>query len=71
MTVQDTITPIRPSLLARLSEAKARFVAYRQQSAIYDRTFRELSALSDRELEDIGISRGDLRDVALETARRS
>lgn len=30
----------------------------------YDRTVRELSALSDRELDDIGIARSQIREVA-------
>ncbi len=30
----------------------------------YNRTFTELSSLTARELEDIGISRGDIADIA-------
>ena len=32
--------------------------------AAYARTFKELSALTDRELSDIGISRSDIADIA-------
>ncbi|MEM8649472.1 MAG: DUF1127 domain-containing protein [Pseudomonadota bacterium] len=33
----------------------------------YRRTVSELSALSNRELDDLGISRGDIRSVARNT----
>ena len=35
-----------------------------QQRAIYDRTVRELNALTNRELADLGISRLNIQDVA-------
>jgi uncharacterized protein YjiS (DUF1127 family) len=35
----------------------------------YRRTMNELSALTDRELEDIGLSRGDIESVAQRCAR--
>lgn len=35
---------------------------------IYSRTLAELSALSDRELADLGLSRFDIRRVAREAA---
>ena len=33
-------------------------------ASTYKKTYRELSALSDYELSDIGISRGEIHDVA-------
>lgn len=42
---------------------------YKRKAAIraqYNRTVRELSALSDFELRDIGISRGMIHSVAME-----
>ncbi|TCO69421.1 DUF1127 domain-containing protein [Rhodovulum euryhalinum] len=42
----------------------ARFYAARRA------TFHELSALSDRELDDLGIGRGDIARIAVESARR-
>lgn len=33
----------------------------------YNKTFEDLNRLSDRELKDIGISRGEIHSVALES----
>lgn len=49
------------ALLARLQH---RWAAYRT----YRRTLGELETLTDRELNDIGLSRWDIRRVARETA---
>ena len=35
-----------------------------QQRAIYDQTVRELNALTNRELADLGIARLNIQDVA-------
>jgi uncharacterized protein YjiS (DUF1127 family) len=35
----------------------------------YDRTYRELMQLSDRELRDIRVSRSEIESIALEAAR--
>lgn len=35
---------------------------------LYHRTIAELSQLGDRELADLGIARGEIRDVARRTA---
>jgi uncharacterized protein YjiS (DUF1127 family) len=45
-----------------LSEYKSKRVSRVQ----YNETFRELSRLSDKELLDIGLARGNIRSVALE-----
>ena len=42
----------------------------RRARVIYRETYEELSALSDRDLADLGIARISIRDVALEAARR-
>lgn len=69
MALADILAPRRPAdsgdgLLARLRQAFARYRAYR---SLHD----ELSALSDRELSDIGISRHSIPDVARAAAYRS
>lgn len=33
----------------------------------YSRTFEDLNSLSDRELKDIGITRGNIHNIALES----
>lgn len=49
------------ALRARLAEVIARRRAYAA-------TLRELNALTERELNDLGLSRGDIRRVAREAA---
>ncbi|MCC1482234.1 DUF1127 domain-containing protein [Roseibaca sp. Y0-43] len=39
-----------------------------QQRAVYNRTARELHALSDRELGDLGIHRSEIPRIAAEAA---
>jgi uncharacterized protein YjiS (DUF1127 family) len=47
-----------------LAELSAKLRRHR----IYADTYAELSRLSDRELLDLGLARGDLRRIALENA---
>jgi uncharacterized protein YjiS (DUF1127 family) len=44
---------------------KTRYTAWKR----FNRTVAELSALSNRELEDLGFARGDIRDIARQSAR--
>lgn len=37
---------------------------YLEQRTVYKRTFNELSALSNRELNDIGINRSEIYNIA-------
>lgn len=39
-----------------------------ERRAVYSRTVRELEALSDRELSDLGIARVSIRDIAAQAA---
>lgn len=39
-----------------------------ERRAVYSRTVRELEALSDRELADLGIARVSIRDIAAQAA---
>jgi len=56
------------SLMGRVHGAtdalKGRFAKYR----VYRRTYAELSALTNRELADLGLHRSEVRRVALEAA---
>lgn len=49
------------SWLKSLGDAWARYT-------VYNRTIEELSALSTRDLDDLGIARSDIRRLAHETA---
>lgn len=57
----ETVNPIR-----RLYE---RGTEWWQERRTYNQTLNELSALSDRDLADIGIARADISAIARETAR--
>jgi|TARA_R110000868_G_scaffold149866_2_gene372684 hypothetical protein len=46
-----------------------KFFKFLTTVSVYNRTFRELSSLSDKELNDIGLHRGDIPRVAIETQR--
>ena len=57
---------IRHRLAALQQDRRARAARRR----VYSRTFEELNQLSDRDLDDIGLSRTQVRDVAHEAAYR-
>ena len=68
MTSISTNQTARPaSFLSRLGAA---LISRRAQLRAYRVTRRELSALSDRELNDLGIGRAMIEDIALQAARR-
>lgn len=56
------------SLADRISAFVAATKVQIARRAVYNQTVRELIALSDRELADLGISRVDIRSVAQEAA---
>lgn len=60
-TVANTL---RDRLVARIETARADFAKWR----VYRDTVRELSALSNRDLSDLGLSRSMIRGVAIEAA---
>ena len=47
-----------------LSSLVSNFISKIEEKSLENQTFRELSSLSDRELNDIGISRAIIRDIA-------
>ncbi|MEL6206696.1 MAG: DUF1127 domain-containing protein [Pseudomonadota bacterium] len=64
-----TKTTIAPALsgnafIARLRESYARW-------QIQQRTYAELARLTDRDLDDLDISRAQLRDIAREAGQRA
>ena len=57
----------QPSRIAALMTAVSLKM---RQRKVYRQTFNELSTLSNRELHDIALSRGDIRRVAREAAQQ-
>lgn len=51
-------------LSALVASTRQRIAVARQRRARFNRTLNELTALSDRDLNDIGIPRCDIRRVA-------
>ncbi|EYD71113.1 DUF1127 domain-containing protein [Limimaricola hongkongensis] len=69
MTSISTNQTARPaSFFGRLI---ARLVERQQQAQAYRVTRRELSALTERELADLGITRGMIEDISAQAARRA
>lgn len=54
-------------LTALIEDLKIRFKRHR----LYRQTLNELSALSDRDLADLGLARGAIRNVAMQAAREA
>jgi uncharacterized protein YjiS (DUF1127 family) len=44
-----------------------KFVQHRAKHKVYKKTVAELSKLTDKELRDIGLTRGDIHSIAMET----
>ncbi|CUH84575.1 DUF1127 domain-containing protein [Thalassovita mediterranea] len=53
-------------IVARLNAAFAAVKAARKRRAAYEETVTELSALSNRELTDLGVDRHDIQRIAYE-----
>lgn len=56
------------ALRARLDETLAGLRAAMHRRSLYNRTLREMHALSDRELADLGLHRSELRRIAWQAA---
>ncbi|MBY6137330.1 DUF1127 domain-containing protein [Leisingera sp. XS_AS12] len=52
------------SLTARIRHAFEAVKTGWEKAREYQRTYNELDGLSDRELSDIGVRRGDIADIA-------
>lgn len=66
------ITHTRPHFLhstfAAVAGVTARVAENRRRNAAYKKTFNELSAMTSRDLADIGLSRFDIPRIAAEAA---
>ena len=56
------------SIVERIGRIRAAIGDRHARQTLYRRTLAELQALSDRDLADLGIARGDLHDLAREAA---
>jgi uncharacterized protein YjiS (DUF1127 family) len=63
------IRTVDGGLLARVEMLLQSGAQALRRYRVYSQTYAELSALSDRELADLGISRFDIRQVAREAAQ--
>jgi uncharacterized protein YjiS (DUF1127 family) len=68
MAYVNTTRVARRGLMDRLAVLKDGIANALQQRRVYTRTVAELNALSDRELNDLGISRLAISDIAHEAA---
>ena len=60
-----------PTLLSRIGSALDAMATRYRRHRTYRETFEGLSALSNRELTDLGLYRADLRRVAMEAAQNT
>jgi len=63
-------TTTAPTLSDRIGGIFSDLMARYRRHQLYRETFNGLSALSNRELADLGLYRGDLRRVAAEASKR-
>ena len=68
MAYTATLTQGGFNLTARFTNLLERIKSARARAAEYQRTYSELQRLSNRELDDIGIRRCDIADIAREHA---
>lgn len=69
MAYANNTTDLRNTgLMARLQGLRDTLQTVMQQRAVYNQTSRELQALSNRELADLGIHRSEIPRVAAEAA---
>lgn len=63
-----TVSSESLGLVARIRAALAARKAYAAQKRVYWQTYNELNAMSDRDLWDIGVNRGEIDRIAHEAA---
>jgi uncharacterized protein YjiS (DUF1127 family) len=68
MTYANSTLKQTAGLWDRLTAMMASVRETRHRRALYTRTLRELNALTDKELADLGIARIQITDVAREAA---
>jgi len=69
MAYMNTTTANTTSVFARIAGAFEALATRYKQHRMYRETFDGLSALSNRDLADLGLSRSDIKRIAMEAAR--
>tara|TARA_R110002049_G_scaffold23781_7_gene84902 strand:- start:123419 stop:123631 length:213 start_codon:yes stop_codon:yes gene_type:complete len=69
MAYVNSTSATTPSFFARIGNALDALATRYKQHRLYRETFDGLSALSNRELADLGLSRSELRRVSWESSR--
>lgn len=70
MAYLNTQTAPFTSLTARIARGLSTLMTRYRQYRMYRETFEGLSALTNRELADLGLNRSELRYVARKSAQR-
>lgn len=68
MSTMNMTRALTAGLAERVAGLVAAFREGRRRRAVYNQTLRELRALSNRELADLGLDRSMITRVALEAA---
>jgi uncharacterized protein YjiS (DUF1127 family) len=68
MTTFHISLPTHAPLLQRMSGLRAELADKLAKRKLYNSTLRELDALSDRDLNDLGLSRSVIKSIAFEAA---
>jgi len=68
MALVNEVNSIESGLFRRLSNAVANYREMRQRNRVFRQTRRELNALTERELADLGIARSMITRIAREAA---
>ncbi|WP_322893400.1 MULTISPECIES: DUF1127 domain-containing protein [unclassified Yoonia] len=68
MTTFNITFPANTSFVERLSGFRVNLADKLAKRKVYLTTLRELQSLSNRDLADLGLSRSDIRFIAMEAA---
>ena len=71
MAYMNTTSAAGSAISARIASAFDTLATRIKERRLYRETFDGLNALSNRELDDLGLSRSELRYIAKESARNA
>jgi uncharacterized protein YjiS (DUF1127 family) len=71
MAYMNTTSAAGNTFTARIASAFHTLVTRIKERRLYRQTFEGLNALSNRELDDLGLSRSELRYIAKESAHNA